>query len=65
MTYSCRDDVEMMKSAAASGSATAVAAAAAGGAGGAGGGAVMYDQRYQQTYVVTCRLSDADSSLNC
>jgi len=50
----------MMKSAAASGSATAVAAA-----GGAGGGAVMYDQRYQQTYVVTCRLSDADSSLNC
>ena len=60
MTYSCRDDVEMMKSAAASGSATAVAAA-----GGAGGGAVMYDQRYQQTYVVTCRLSDADSSLNC
>ena len=37
--YSCKDDEEMMKS------SSAVAA-------GAGGGAVMYDQRYQQPYVV-------------
>ena len=45
VTYSCRDDEAMMKSAA---SGTAAAAAAAGAS-----ASVMHDERYQQPYVIS------------